>query len=81
VTLADQTLSSASTTEITESISIVPDRSIDLDQPRRTSHNDPETMRQLLALFDLQAGSAIGCAQCNPLPVSLCLCPNGYGCV
>jgi HPt (histidine-containing phosphotransfer) domain-containing protein len=53
--LVDQTLGSTSAIEITEAVSIVPDRSIDLDQLCRVSHNNPDTMRQMLTVFHLQA--------------------------
>jgi hypothetical protein len=53
--LVDQTLGSTIATEIAEAVSIVPDRSIDLDQLCRISHNNPETMRQILTVFALQA--------------------------
>jgi HPt (histidine-containing phosphotransfer) domain-containing protein len=53
--LADHTLGSTGAIEITEAASIVPDRSIDLDQVCRTSGNNPEIIRQMLSLFDAQA--------------------------
>jgi hypothetical protein len=52
--LVDQTIGSTNAIK-NETVSIVPDRSIDLDELCRVSHNNPATMRQILTNFALQA--------------------------
>jgi len=52
--LVDQTIGSTNAIK-NETVSIVPDRSIDLDELCRISHSNPATMRQILTNFALQA--------------------------
>jgi hypothetical protein len=62
----NQAFAGTDAVDITEALSIIPDRPIDIDQLSRTSHNDPKIMRQALSAFALQSDMLLALIASEP---------------